>query len=450
MHGDEGRTEALHAGIVLVAARLVDGALAAPFGRQRLHRDAVRLDATVATAFADQIVDDDALVRVGEGAALAAAALLGGAGLVINENADARYGRQFALQRVEIVAVVNGQAFRPFNVARIFIRLVGDDHDAPGAFGRHLRRDLRHGETAIVGLTAGHRYRVVEQNLVGHRHAGGDRGANGEVAGVVVGAVAEILENMIALGERRFADPVGALAAHLGVAQRLAIHPLRHVMATDAGIGAAAFRHARRRIVRTARAEIRNALGDVACFVQCPLRRLQSCDIGGHLTVGVELENTLADGDGDIVGVERALDREQPVAVLVLLADADRLVRRAVEFLAHLHFDQRTFLFDDDDEVEAGGEFQQLLARNRPDAADLEKANADIVALDFVQAEFVEGLAHVEIGLAGGDDADFGRAAAGHDRLVDLVGAHEGQHGVALVVVQPRFLTENGVDQTDI
>ncbi len=36
-----------------------------------------------------------------------------------------------------------------------------------------------------------------------------------EIAGVIVGAVAEILENVIALGERRFADPVGALAAHL-------------------------------------------------------------------------------------------------------------------------------------------------------------------------------------------------------------------------------------------
>src|ERR1700693_1762497 len=73
VHGDERRAEALDAGIILVAARLVDGALAAPFGHQRLHRDAIRFHAAVAAAFADQVVDDHALVRVGEGAALAAA-----------------------------------------------------------------------------------------------------------------------------------------------------------------------------------------------------------------------------------------------------------------------------------------------------------------------------------------------------------------------------------------
>ena len=37
----------------------------------------------------------------------------------------------------------------------------------------------------------------------------------------------------------------------------------------------------------------------------------------------------------DVVDVERALDREQPVARFVLLADADRLVGGAVELLAH-------------------------------------------------------------------------------------------------------------------
>src|SRR5262249_24409849 len=49
----ERRAETLHAGKILVAARLVDGALAAPFGLQRLHRDAIRFDAAIAAAFAD-------------------------------------------------------------------------------------------------------------------------------------------------------------------------------------------------------------------------------------------------------------------------------------------------------------------------------------------------------------------------------------------------------------
>ena len=84
MHGDEGRAEALDAGKILVAARLVDGALAAPFGLQRLHRHAVRLHAAIAAAFADQLVDDDALVGIGESVALAAAALFRRAGLIVD------------------------------------------------------------------------------------------------------------------------------------------------------------------------------------------------------------------------------------------------------------------------------------------------------------------------------------------------------------------------------
>ena len=40
------------------------------------------------------------------------------------------------------------------------------------------------------------------------------------------------------------------------------------------------------------------------------------------------LQHALAERDGDVVGVERALGREQPVAALVLLADDQRLRRR--------------------------------------------------------------------------------------------------------------------------
>ncbi len=111
MHGDEGRAEALHAGEVLVAVGLVDRALAAEFGLERLHRDAVRLHAAIAAALADQLVDDHALVGIGIAAALAAAAFLGGAGLVVEEQRR-RPGSsaQFALHGVELVAMMDGRA----------------------------------------------------------------------------------------------------------------------------------------------------------------------------------------------------------------------------------------------------------------------------------------------------------------------------------------------------
>src|SRR3546814_13825668 len=82
VHGDEAGAEAVHAGEVLVAGRLVDGALAAELGFHRHHGDAVGLHRAVAAALADQLVDEDAFGRIGIASALAAAAFFGGAGLV--------------------------------------------------------------------------------------------------------------------------------------------------------------------------------------------------------------------------------------------------------------------------------------------------------------------------------------------------------------------------------
>ena len=293
-------------------------ALAAPLGLERLDRDAVRLHAAIAAALAHQLVDDDALVGIGKSVALAAAAFFGGAGLIVDQHRDAGNFGKFLLHRDQVVAMMDGKALRPFGVGRIFVRLVGHDDDALGAFGGDLARHLRHGEPAVIGLAAGHRHGVVEQNLVGDVGVGGDGGADRHVAGMIIGAVADILENVLAVGERRLADPVGALAAHVGVAQRRAVHPLRHVMAADARIGAHALGHHGRRIVRAAGAEIGNALRDVPGLRGDALELLEPRHAGNDLVVAVIFEKPLADADRDFVGIERALDREQPVALLHL------------------------------------------------------------------------------------------------------------------------------------
>ncbi len=170
-------------------------------------------------------------------------------------------------------------ALRPVDAARIFARLVADDGDALDAFGRHLLRDLRNGELALMRLTAGHGDRVVVEDLVGDVDARRDRRADRHRTGMIIGAVAEILEHMVALGERRLADPVRALAAHMGVAERVAVHPLRHEMAADAGIGAHAFRHHGRGIVRAAGAEIGRARRHFLQFGQRMLRLFQPRDL---------------------------------------------------------------------------------------------------------------------------------------------------------------------------
>src|SRR5579862_2408693 len=85
-HGDKARAKALEAGKVLVAARLIDAALAAERGLDRHDRDAVRFVRAIAATFAHRVVDEDALGRIGKFSAFAAAAFLRRAGLVVNEN----------------------------------------------------------------------------------------------------------------------------------------------------------------------------------------------------------------------------------------------------------------------------------------------------------------------------------------------------------------------------
>ena len=110
MHGDKTRAKALDAGKVLVAVRLVDPPLAAEFGLQRLHRDAVGNGRAIAAAFADALVDEDALRRIRIEPALAAAALLRRAGLVVDQDGEALDLAQLLLHRVEFAAVMNGRA----------------------------------------------------------------------------------------------------------------------------------------------------------------------------------------------------------------------------------------------------------------------------------------------------------------------------------------------------
>lgn len=257
-----------------------------------------------------------------------------------------------------------------------------------------------------------------------------------------IGAVAEILEDVATRRERGFADPVGALAAHLGEAGGVAVHPLHHVVAADAGIGARALRHDGRGVVRAARAEIGRALGDFDRLGEPALGRGNLLEAGAQGRVVPILEQPGAERDGDVVGVERAVDREEPLALFVLLADHHGLVGRAVKLLAQLDLDQRALLLDDHDEIEPGGEVLQFLRIERPGAGDLEQADAEIIGADLIEAEFLQRLADVEIGFADGDDADARRLPAREDGLVELVGAQIGQDRGALVEMQPLFLVE--------
>ncbi len=116
---------------------------------------------------------------------------------------------------VELVAMRDLDARRDA-VARIGVGIFRDQIDLADALGVQLEGDLLRREIAVMALAAGHRDRVVVEDLVGDVGLGGDRLADRENAGVEIGAVAEIGEDVLLVGERRDADPGHALAAHMG------------------------------------------------------------------------------------------------------------------------------------------------------------------------------------------------------------------------------------------
>src|SRR5437870_6362291 len=143
--GDEARAETVDAGVVLVARRLIDGALATEFGPDGCDRHAIRLDAAVTAAFADKLVDDHALGRIRILAALPSATLFGGAGLIVKQNRAAGRFAQLALHRVEIITMVDLDV-RGEITGRILVWLVTDHHDLGDALGSALARDVTGGD----------------------------------------------------------------------------------------------------------------------------------------------------------------------------------------------------------------------------------------------------------------------------------------------------------------
>ena len=173
--------------------------------------------------------------------------------------------------------------------------------------------------------------------------AGRDAGPDRQQAAVIVGAVAEIGEDMIGIGERRLADPRRALAAHLGEGRRSAVHPLRHEMAADAGNRAAALRHPGRAVVRAAGAEIGRPVEFDGFACQRLFLAVEKVEPAPDALVVVELQDPLAERPRDRGGRQFVRRWQQPLAVFVELAD-DARARRLVpviQLLLQLILDQR-------------------------------------------------------------------------------------------------------------
>ena len=456
MHGDEARAEAIDAGIVLVAVALVDVALAAKFGFLRQHRHAERLLAAVAAAFADEAVDHHPLGRVDDLAALAAAAFFGRADLVEDQHRGALDLAQALLRSVELLAVEELDAAGKDRTVGPLADVIRQQHDRVDTLAAHLVGDLRHGQWPVHRLPAGHRDHIVVEDLVGDVDAGRDRLADRERARMEVGAVAEVLEHMRRRGERGLPRPGDAFAAHVGVGIGAAVHPRDHVVATDAAERAAAFGHHGRGVVRAARAVVRHARERGARQGELGFLVLHPAQHAFHLLAVARSEqigplDAAGDHAGDARRREFAGRRQDPLAGLVVLADDRRALATVpvVHRLLHLVLDEGVLLLDHEDVLQAARECAYAYRFQRPGHADLVDADAEVAAGRLAQAEVFERLQHVQIRLAGGDDAQPRGRRIDHD-AVDVVGARERLRGLDRVLVQAHFLVERRVRPADV
>ena len=298
------------------------------------------------------------------------------------------------------------------------------------------------GQAALMGLPASHGDSIIEQDLVGDIGLGRDRKAQGQSTRMVIGAIPQVLEDVVGLREGRFADPIRPLATHGREACRVAIHPQRHIMAADASRSAGALGHAGRGVVRAARAEIRRADTDILGFEQTRLCLPEGGKPGRDIVVLVEFQHPLANRNGDVIGIKCPLDREQPGLALVPLANNTGLHTGAVELFLELHLDEGALLLHHDDGLEAFGEIQNFRGHHGPGASHLEDPNTEAIGHHFVDAQIIHGLAHIEIALADADDAQLGVLAARYHGAVELVGVDESHSRRPLVFMQAGFLRD--------
>ena len=267
-----------------------------------------------------------------------------------------------------------------------------------------------------------------------------------------IGAVAQILKYVLLAGERRLPDPVRPLPSHMGDGRGVAAGNVdRHGVAADAGERAAAFRYPGRRVVRTAGAEERSALG-----------------LGGgafeHLVEGVEPRDALLELAAVLAELaqprddraryhargELALARQQRRAALVGLADHRRPARgvQIVEDVDELLLDEAALLLDHQHVGEALGEAARAGRLERPSQADLVEADAER-RRPLVDAEVAQRLAHVEVALAGRDDAEPRLPRVDQD-AVEAVGPREGGDRCHLRSVQAAFGLERRIGPADV
>ncbi len=419
----------------------MDARLAPERGLDRLDGQAVALVAAVAAALAHPLVDDDPEVGLRHRSSAAGPALLGRALLIVHQRRDALDLREHLLGLDQPGAVpdqdtpvaVFGRTAAEVG-AVVARRILGRDDDPLDAFEEHVLHDVRHRHLALRVLPAGHRDRAVVEQLERDVHAGSAGGAHGQRAGVEVGAVAEVLHDVVAIDERRHADPLRALVAHRGqpgdVADPFRFHQGDHGVAPDAAADERARGNPRRDVVRAAAAVERRAVhGERDARPFGRLREWSDPILAEHA------DESGAQWGEKLVGIERASAGDQRAALVVAAADDDRTLVPRVQRALHENLERRVLLLDDEHFPQAASEPAHLVLVERDRHRQQGEAHPGAAErLVVLEAEQVECLAQLVVGLAARGDPD--PVVGGADgRPVEPV-----EHSVLLGQLRPHLL----------
>ncbi|KGS16604.1 hypothetical protein X989_5891 [Burkholderia pseudomallei MSHR4378] len=387
------------------------------------------------------MIDHQPVLRIGVGATLATSALFSCAGLVIDQDCGARNFAQCTLHGVELSAMMDWNVPPQLDFCVVF-RVVGHDHHSARTFGEHLLHDLRNGNRAVDRLAPGHRDGIVEQDLVGDVDARGNRLPNGQIAGVKIGPLAHVLENVGIADERRSTEPVNTFPAHLGQPLGLAVHPGRHVVAPDASERAAAFRYAGRGVMRTTGAEIWQSPGSIGRVGQqgwsceqrsvdvqpAPQSHFNPIDNGPRQHGGAQLTNPR--------------NKRRPGHVMSAAYRRTTVVRKVEQHLLYLLFNHADFLLDHEDMRQARGERHQPFSVKRIGQSGPVDANVGMeIDVPLCRADPFQHFHDIVMGLPDGHYPDR-RSRRRHDESVNAVAT--GKRRYRLELASKSFLDSTG------
>ena len=140
------------------------------------------------------------------------------------------------------------------------------------------------------------------------------------MAGVKIGAVADVLKDMLQIGEGRDADPARTLSAHVRHGQNAAVHRPRHGVTANSGDDHAVLGHDGGAIVRAARAKIWCPREDID-FGQIPATGDQRSEAFGEIARCPSLDQSRHEGFGHHDRIDLPRVGKQDGAVLVALPD---------------------------------------------------------------------------------------------------------------------------------